>query len=279
MAYHRKLQFDIGAGGIGLRISDLQMSFNVERHVDLSSNSAQFIIYNAKEQTRKEILKNGNNIIFKAGYEDENTFFGTVFIGTVISSRSYKAGSDWITEIEGGDIGNNQQKLTYQIVSLSYVSRTPLSLIILDVVSILNVPVFGIENVTTILNNGFVYSGTIGGAIKKIKQILNTNDVNLYFDNGEMVIYRLGDQNSRFGIVRLTQKNGLVGTPQDITDEDKQDDKKRISFSSLLNAKIKPNTIININSNTINGTFIVEKANFIGDNFGGDFLCNGEAIE
>jgi hypothetical protein len=277
MAFLRKVELTIGPGQTGVLISDLHLTFNVERSVTAEYNTAQFTIYNAKEQTRNQILIVGANVVLKAGYEDEG--IGIIFIGTVTKSVSYQSGSEWITELEAQDIGNNKQGIEYGTVKLSFAANTPLLSVISQLATLLNVPVTGIENITTILSNGFVYSGNITNLIKRIKGILSQDDLEFYFDQSEMIIYKKYSKVSRFGVVRVATNNGLLAPPTTIIDENEQDGKKRIAFQSLLNFRLRPSAVVNLQSETISGAFIIEKIRFNGDNLGNQFFAEVECVE
>lgn len=279
MAFNRIVEVEIGNNiGTNLRLSNLDIAFEIERSFDLSSNTANFTIYNAKEETRQKILKPKNNIIFKAGYEDEGNT-GTIFTGIITESTSKKQDTEWMTEIQATDFSSNTSNLLKETAELSYSKRTPLSQIVNDVRGLLNVPLAGLDNITTVLNHNFVYSGDMRGLIKELEKVLLPINLGLYFDNSEMVIYVLGQQNSKFGTVRITPQSGLIGEIEEIKDDKKDDGKKRYSISTLLNPKIKPNVLVQVQSSKVNGLFIVEKVRFTGDNFGGDFTCGIEAVE
>lgn len=277
MAFNRQIELDIGVGGTGLRVSQLNFSFNVDRSITAEYNTATFTIYNAKDSTRKNILTTGNNIVFRAGYEDEG--IGTIFSGTIIKSNSYLDAADYITEIEAQDIGNNRNALQYQGISISYKAFTPLSIIINELATLINVPVTGVENATTILSNGFTFSGAATNMIKKIAGILNQDGIELFFDSNEMIIYRRYSQDSRFGVVRVSKESGLLGTVNVTVDEAQQDNKKRISFNTLLNYRLRPAAVVSVRSETTNGAYIIERVAFSGDNLGGDFFAQVEAVE
>ena len=98
MAWGRITTLTVGFQGSGFIVSDLDMDFEVNRSITLSENTAEFTIYNAKESTRKEVLKQGANVIFEAGYEDETV--STLFAGNITYSSSMKKGMDWVTEIK-----------------------------------------------------------------------------------------------------------------------------------------------------------------------------------
>jgi len=279
MAFNRIIEATIGTiTGLNLKISDLNMSFEIERSNNVESNSANFTIYNAKKETRQQIEYAENNIIFKAGHVDEGNL-GIIFTGIIIESSSRKENTEWITDIQATDFSSNTKNLLKETISLSYTKNIPLSVVINDIRGFLNIPLSGIENVTTTLGHNFVYVGDIRGVIKKLEDILSVVNLGLYFDNSEMVIYILGQQDSKFGVIKITPKNGLLGEVEEIKDNNKEDNKKRYSIPSLLNPKIKPNILIQLESSKVKGLFITEKVKFTGDNFGGDFVCNMEVVE
>jgi hypothetical protein len=279
MAFNRQIQLLIGENkGLNLVISDLNVSFDIIRNYKSESNTATFTIYNAKKETRDKIIQKDNNIILKAGYEDEG--IGIIFSGLVFEGSSKRQGTEWITEIIAIDYGKNITNIFKQTVSFSYKEGISITTVINDIIAILNISVSGLENASQIiLNNAKIFSGTLKNVIKNITNILKVNGVGLYFDNNEMIIYNLGEQNTKFGIINITPTSGLLGSPEEIIDNSDVNKKKRYNLTSLMNSKIRPNALINLKSENINGLFIVEQVNFQGDNFGGDFNCQLEVSE
>lgn len=286
MAFGRIIEVDIGRNNnTGVRISNLNLSFDTERSIDFESNVGNFKVYNAKKETRDKTLIKGNNIFLRCGYKDENNLALT-FAGYIVESSSRLEGTDWVTDIFARDIGNNVDNIIKSKRSLNYSPNTKMDVIITDIANIIGVPVIGIENISSIvLNNGFVFTGSFTSALKRLNKIVGINEIGIYFDQTEMVIYRKGTQDTRFGVVNLSPKSGLLGEVEEITDELEQKNevgqaqtRKIIKFTSLLNPKIKPNTVIRLNSVKVQGAFIVERVKNVGDNFGGDFVTQGEAV-
>lgn len=279
MAFKRTIELLIGQNnGLNLLVSDLNVSFDIVRNYKIEDNTATFTIYNAKKETRDKIVQKNNNIVLKAGYDDEG--IGTIFSGFIFEGSSRKIGTDWITEIIANDYGKNGINIFKKVVNFSYKEGIPITVMINDIVSLLGITVSGLENASSvILNNSKVLSGTLKNAIKNITNILKVNNVGLYFDNNEMVIYNLGLQNSKFGIVNVSPKSGLIGSVEEITDNSNEGGKKKYSFTSLINSKIKPNSLIKLTSENVNGLYIVEQVNFKGDNFGGEYNCAVEVTE
>jgi len=279
MAFKRVVTLEVINNNTTLtQISNLDIEFDIERSITLTDNTAEFVIHNAKTETRNNILKAGNNIIFKAGYEDEKNI-ASIFFGTIDTAISVKDGVNWITTISAKDAGNNKQPLTHQTLAYSYIPGSPVSQVISDLKTFLNIPVFGLENIASLkLNNGLNYSGALGGLLRQLQQILNNSGIGLFFDSSQMVIFNNAGRDSKFGVVNLTQNSGLIGNVEDVTDTTK-DSKKRIKFKSLMNPKFQPLGLVNITGQTITGLFIIEKLVFSGDNFGGDFSVSGEGVE
>lgn len=274
MAYKRVLNLSVGQNGTGLLISALDMDFRIEKSTDLANNTAEFTIYNANESTRKNVLKKGNNTLFDVGYEDEA--IASMFAGNITQSISTKTRIDWITTIKASTIISKDKPLETIPISLSYNPGTPLSSPLRVLGSLSGLLISGIDNVTNLkLNNGWVYAGTFGGALRYIKAILDTNKIGMYIDNNEIVIYNIGTP-SRYKTVLLSYTGGLLGV-EDITKADEK--KKRISFTSLIIPQIRVNGLVSLkNTGSNDGSYIVDKFTAQGSNYGsGAYQMKGEA--
>ncbi len=88
----------------------MTLVFDVSRNTLASANRGHFQIYNLKPDTRLKIYHDRydtltyRRIVLQAGYEDESPL-PTIFRGNVIQASSYRAGTNWITEIEAFDGG------------------------------------------------------------------------------------------------------------------------------------------------------------------------------
>jgi len=276
MAFKHSVKLEIGESGKGLLISDLNFSFNVIRGIGSEANKASFIVFNAKEDTQNNIMKKGNYLIFSAGYEDENNI-AVVFSGQIIKATTSKDGNGSQTTIEAENYAGNKEAFAYTTLSLGYKEDSLLTNVINDLANHLNIPVTGLQNTSIVLENGLNHTGTVSGLIRKIKNVLKSNGCDLFFDNSEMIVYNVSST-SNFEVVRLTYASGLLKVEKKIDEEDGLY-KGQIEALCLLNPKIRPRSTINIDGGVVKGTYIVEKVEFSGDNFGGSFLCKIEALE
>lgn len=273
MAWGRVCELSVGSDGQGLLVSGLDIDFEIEKSLSFSDNTAQFTIYNAKEETRKEILKAGNNIIFRVGYEDETV--GVIFSGNITETSTIKTRTDWETKITAQSARGLDGALRSEYVSLTFSAGTNLSRIISQLANLYGLVVYGIENASVILPNGWQYVGKISGAFRYIDGILKSHRKGMFKDDKEIIIFNQGES-SKLSVVKLTYEGGLKSL-EDITDSDSSS-KTKYKFSSLIMPQCQVNGLVNIITPKVKGVFTVEKLKFIGNNYGGGFDMEGEVF-
>ncbi len=281
MAFNRILIVKIGFENRGVLISDLNIDFQIERSIDFSANTAQLKIFNPSVETQEKFLKKGASVIVAAGYEDEGS--GVIYVGQITESVKYKDGSNRVVDIIAGSIQNANRDLEYVTVSLSYKRGTSLITPLKDIAIALGLSTYGFEIAKSIkLSNGFSYAGSAKTAFARCKDILSMNFMDLFIDNTTVVVFKRNTADTRFKVVYLTPETGLIGTAK-ITDSSKTGNVEeefplRVSFKSLLNPQLNPNGVVVIDKSTVEGTFILEKISFSGNNYGGAFITTGEGV-
>lgn len=285
MAWGRILNLIIGDKNNAFVISDLDIEFEIERSITLSENNAHFVVYNAKEETRKEVLKKGNSIVFEVGYDDEGV--STIFAGNITESNSKKENMDWVTEIKAVAGRGANIDLDQIDIGISYSAGALASKPLQDIGALLGLVVNGIRNADIILPNGWVYVGSANGALRYLKDILSSSGVSLYIDNNELVVHLTGEP-SKFNIAILSYTGGLLYV-QDLEEVNKEsgasrnkknDTRKRLKFKSIIIPQIQINGPVVFRTQTINVTYIVEKLKYVGNNYGAnDFTIEGEVVE
>lgn len=290
MAFGRVCELVVGIGANAVELSGLDIEFDVTRSNIFSENTATFRIYNASQETRDLIETAGSGVVFRAGYEDDGGL-GIVFAGSMMFGQTFRSGPDMITELTCATTRSEDLPLKATLVTLSYAPGTRVSEVLQWIADALGLVLYGSEQANAAfpqgVQNGWVYIGPVRGALSYIRQVLSTFNVGLYIDNGELVAYKIGDT-SQFSVGRLTYDTGLVSA-RSITEQWKDDGKKkeeepppkRVGFVSMLNYKLKPNALVTIadTGTTQDGVWLLEKVRFFGNNFGGDFNCEGEARE
>lgn len=279
MAYNRQISMTLGPeGGIGKKFFNLRMAFVINKSNKGTSNKCTCRIYNLMKQTATLSAKVGNTIIVDAGYQDEGT--RSLFFGVIKRSKTSKSSTDRITEIEAYDGIKNIQEKT---VSLSFAPGT----LVKTIVDIL-VSQFAVArgNPYIIPNkqyaNGYAF---VGLAKDALTEVLDYIDRVWTIQNEQIYIIEEGEAVNRTGLV-LSKETGLIGNPELLEDADDDVEqpteiaftKKRYRVKSLLFPQLTPGSDIILKSPEANGTFTIENAEFVGDNFGGDFMCTMEVV-
>ena len=281
MAFNRILTVKVGFENEGVLISDLNIDFTIERSIDFSANSAAIKIYNPSPDTQEKFLKKGASLIVSAGYDDEGS--GVIYVGQIIESVKYKEGSDRVVDITAGSIQNANRDLEYVTVSLSYKRNTAITTPLKDIATALGLSNYGFEIASSVkLANGFTFAGSAKTAFARCKDILNANGMDLFIDNTTVVVFERNTADTRFKVVYLTPATGLIGSAK-LTDSSKAGNPEeefplRIAFKSLLNPQLNPNGVVQISESTVEGTFVLEKVSFSGNNYGGAFTASGEGV-
>ena len=227
--------------------NDLDIYFRVKYD---EACSAEIIVYNLAEETRKKIVKD-KQIILKAGYKDD---YGIIFAGTIKEVEDEIEGADVATNIYAIDDTsklNKKEKLKY-----------PADLTIEKVVESLffhaGIPVGRIESVELKLKDLGYTTAWISGE-RTIKEMLESlaKDINtltgknfkFYVKNGAGYFV---EENSHYEEAYvLTAETGLIDVKK--LDSDSADYKIR----ALMLWKIAQDSILDIDSIKVKGLFKV----------------------
>lgn len=280
MAFRRQVEMEVGTSEGSVMISDLDIEFDISRSTKFENNTAKFKIYNPTSTTISKMLVKGNSVTFKAGYEDEG--IGLIYIGQIVQSTPDLTGADHIVELECGSIQNANTTLEAVTVSLGYRPNTAISQVINEIANALGLGVYNLEVASGVkLANGYTLSGTAKEAMRYVQGVLNVNNLSMFIDNTTLTVFRIGEGDTKVKAVYLSIETGLMSAPKLTDNADETTGgtlTKRLVFNSILNYKIKPYGMLDVDYPTVEGTFVTEKCKFVGDNFGGNFNVSGEAL-
>jgi len=276
MAFNKQVELIISdpSKTANVDISLMHIDFDIKRSITFSENKANFTIYNLKQDTANKILKKGNFVTFRAGYEDEG--LGDIFIGNISTSSYFRRGADTITEINAIMNLGKAKRLDKVTFAGTYGKGILFSSVLKDLAKEANLSLVGIEKVTFTAPNGGTFVGIFRNVLLECSKILKPKGLGLFIDNNSLVIYEIGKQNSKFPTVRMEYKTGLL-TANEIYEEVKGD-KKRVIFTSIIVPKMQINGLINFKSERINGLFRIEKLHFFGNNYAESFNIDGECV-
>lgn len=270
MAFGRVIKVKIGPPGQeGLLITDLTVEFNIEKNTAETTNVGRINIYNLAAESIARVAKAGYHVILIAGYEDETA--GELFYGDIKHASPRQDGNDIVLEIEAYD---GQTTLERTTSSVSYRAGVNARTIIGDLQAAFNYDAtIGLQLVPIDVTypKGYVFSGKTKDALT---EVLNKCGLKWMVQNEKLVIYNPGQSTGETGL-KLTASTGLVISPEPV--EDKTADPTtdtaamRWKVTALLFPQLIPGARVQIESRSLNGTFVIEKSTFSGNNRDGDF--------
>jgi hypothetical protein len=208
MLFNRVCSLVIGkSGGSGKELSDLRISFNIQKGSVKTPNKCTCRVYNAAPATRELIGAIGNALILKAGYADDIGVV-TIFMGDVTHSTSVKEGPDWITEIEMQD---GFQVFRDSKISLSMAAGATTLQVIQSISSKFGL---GVRPMPTDVaakqyKNGFAFVGRCRDAMDKACEYMG---LEWSIQNNEVQVIKKGGTLKQRAYV-LSPTTGLIGSP------------------------------------------------------------------
>ena len=184
-------------------------------------------------------------------------------------------------------------------VAFSFSKGTPMSVVLDAIAQQLGLALVG-TSADWPLANGWSYVGSVRGALTYCDQVLRVNNLALFIDLAELVVYAKGKP-SKFTALYLDYECGLLEvrddtdtadlareTVQAVLDDGSYADvvqaitdnvrliPNRYTLETIMVPHARPNGMVQVKSDKANGLFMVETVNFKGDTFGGAFNCSME---
>lgn len=246
---------------------DFDIPFSDQEEPDV----AEIRIYNLTDDTISDIERDGY-LYVNAGYKElENK--ANIFTGEIEDVDTEWQGLDKVTTITASDGGKSWRKVK---LNKTYTEGTAASAIMTDLANEMNYEIVEIkpkEDITYKLGK------TIKGlASESLRQLVKDTKSKMFINKNRITI-REKSEGYETGFV-LNSNTGLVGSPTLNKDEsgDKTDDRdyereklkneetrKTWTVKSLLNPEIETDSIIKIESESINGIFRVVSGSYTKD--------------
>lgn len=270
-------------------LKGLDVDFTITRSLDATANTAELVIYNLSEESRKHLAGQATDrgIVCKidAGYR-EDPFAASVtaalvgvipeespqiFLGEMRQVTSVREGADWLTRLSAGD----GDQLKNKRVSFSIGPGASFQ-------SVVNKMVDGVKagikdsarallrgefaEVGKSLAEGFSVDGFVGD---ELPRVLRSGGLEYSVQNGEIQILPIGKALGDVA-VKLTPTTGLVGSPE-------VGDKGKITVRCLLTSKVYPGRKIKVESQNVSGVYRCHTISYVGQTDGNDWYCDIEA--
>lgn len=226
---------------------DFRVPFSTKEEPDIS----EVKIYNLSQNSIQSIGAKAYAIL-NAGYKGD---VGNILSGKIENISTVWEGVDKVTVLKVSDGGFEWRNAT---VNKTYQAGTKASYIMADLASILGLEVGEISPKKDITYKlGKSISGHVETALKRL---VKDTESKMYISKGRLYI-RDKNKGTETGFL-LNSDTGLIDSP-----EEEKDGQKVIKYrvQSLLNHKISTDSLIQIESKTINGIYRVESGVHTGD--------------
>lgn len=254
------------------RTDSLQIIFDVKTNTSSVPNEAEISIFGLSRETRNNIRQYLFKTELRAGYPDNNDI---IFSGQLRNVQIFKSGADIETVLTAGDgfkglnfgtisesvAGGTSLKQVLERIAQEIPDVSPGILSGLDgkTVSERGIRLAGpIKIVLDNLATAYKFSWSIQGGL--LETVALTAAESFIGDAGENAYV-------------ISSDTGMIDIPQAA-------DSGKVSVKTLLNPRIKPNRIVNIQSDSPvgNGFYLVEEANFKGKYRGNDWYVDIKGI-
>jgi hypothetical protein len=257
-------------------VTDLRMSFKIEKKLQKNPNTAQITLWNLAPQTRALVEKKPLHIRLDAGYGET---VHRLWVGDMTFSSSRYDNVDWITVIE---VANGERAFNHARVNRSFKKAqggagTNCMDVVHEVAKSMEMPVTIPADIKTELQDAELkHALTIRGPSRKsLDRILKPKGLEWSMQDGQIQILR-PEQIRNDQAHLINQSTGMIGTPE-YNAPKKPGEKAVLKLKMLLYAGLVPGQKIKVESETITGVFRLEAVTHTGDTITNEFFSDLEA--
>lgn len=258
------------SGKTGFEISELHISFNVEKSTAETPNSAKIQIWNLSEQNLRILDTKDCLVELKAGYGDN---LSLLTVGNVVSVVTVMDNADRMTEVE---IVDGLVAIRDTVISVSMNGKVDCKKLYEDIAKKMGLTIMLAKDLKfKSFSNGFSFVGKAKNALKKVADY---SQQSWTIHNGVLHITNKGRGISSRGYV-LSSDTGLISFPKRLGIE--KDGKSYTGWEVryFLNGAIGINDTVKVESKTVSGFFLVQSIVMDGDNMDGEWICTAQLLE
>lgn len=282
MLFDRVYRLQVGKKGEprGLEITELRITFDINKTAKKNPNTGNIRVWNLTESTRKQIEGSDTRVVLYAGYSDD-TGPMLMFQGGVTYAWTKIEGPDIITEFE---LGDGTQEMRDTTISVGYDRNIKSNQVLNDISKQMDLPLTLPSNAPEReWHNGLSYYGPATGLLDKVTQ---GTGLEWSVQNGNLQVIQQGMVTTRQGI-ELALDSGLIYSPERVK-KAKQSAKKKASakqeydgwrIKSLLMPMLNPGDRIKLTSRFVEGIFRIQEIKHSGDTHGGDWISEMKIID
>jgi hypothetical protein len=273
----------VGKGTNGIEITQLRISFEIEKTAKKNPNKNRVQIWNLQKSSRALVEKPDTKCLLYAGYgQDAGPIL--IFSGGVTIAWSRYEPPDVITEFE---ISDGAQEIRDSTISVGYNKNIKASQILNDAAKSMGLPLTVPSNfIDRIWQNGMSFFGPSRTLLDKVTK---GSGLEWSIQNGNIQVIPNGMVTTRQGI-EIGSNSGMVGSPErerkayegntkrkKTNDPLKEFDGWRVK--TLLMPTINPGDRVKLNTRDVQGVFRCDQITHRGDNFDGDWMSEMKLVD
>lgn len=275
--YNRVASVKIGEPDkTGLLLRGLRFSFNITKTLTSDGNKCNLEINNLSRDTQNKIKETDeavNLLVINAGYKELHGE-ETLFVGKITKVNHSNLRSEITTKITAED---GRQNIKKKFSTLSLAANASLKNALQKATNDLDLALKDksiLDIIPEIIsNNGFSFQGGTSQLLDKLSKEMNFD---WSIQNNELKILPKSQADIGGVAVKLTPETGLIGTPQRVYKENKQEGDHFTGWDiqSFLQPRIEPGCTVEVNSDEIQegAQFKAVQVEHIGDTHGEDWI-------
>lgn len=240
-------------------ITDLRVSFKIEKKLQKNPNTAEIVIYNLNEASRALLQKKPLQITLEAGYEGSTA---VLWLGDMTFSSSKLEGVNWMTTIE---VANGARAFEHARVNRSFPAGTGMTSFITEITSKMGLGTSIPPELQADLGGTLIKHATAirGRASKSLDKTLKPQGLEWSIQDNQVQILRPNQLRADQAWL-ISESTGLIGSP-DFNAPKKPGEKPVLKCNIYLHAGLVPGQKIRVESRAIQGVFRLEAVTHTGD--------------
>jgi hypothetical protein len=246
--------------------------FEVARTLEPTPNKAKVKLFNLPVELQAAAQKADGRILIHAGYIKTAA---QIFLGDIRYSSTVIAGPDIVTTIEAGD---GEKAYRDAVISLTWAKGKPITKIVEEIIDTFEgvQPGDFARTFKAKVKEQFPHGGALSGnSARVLDELVRGYGYRFSIQDGQFQFVDATGANQKTAVV-LTPSTGLVGTIE-IGEKDKKTGKSKVKIKSLLQPKIIPGSVIDVDDGATKGRFVAKSVTHEGSNYGLSFYTNIES--
>ena len=268
--FGRKYRLRFGQpGGTSREVNGLRVAFSIEKDSDSGANVGTIQVWNLAKESVVELEQKGCLVTLEAGYQEGG--IGMIFSGNDILLNQRRELPDVITEIRAHDGG---KQLRTQVAAIGFEPGAAIKDVVSQLIGKFNDITKSEIDLEKLdlgsFSQGFVATGKVKTLLD---DILKSRGYQWSIQDNEVRVVEDSATSQEMMFV-VSAASGLIGSPI----KTKTEDRYGITFTSLLNAGLRPYRQAKLESETVSGIYKIDKVSHRGDSWSGDWYSIVECV-